>query len=139
MRQPHRLASLILLLGLALVSCGPKTGIAIPPGTESPVQFKRILDHLKLDRPLFLAAPPDGTDRLFIVEQNGRVTWVQNDEPSPEPHLALDIGKTIESTTREEGLLGLAFHPNFKTNHQFFLCFSRHHPRRDVVARFTMD
>ncbi len=95
--------------------------------------------NLRFRRPLYLGAPPDGTNRIFVLEQDGRVLWFQNDPNVREVHEALDLRDKVYRRHNEEGLLGLAFHPHFKTNRTLFLHYSANNPRRGVVARFQMD
>jgi glucose/arabinose dehydrogenase len=98
---------------------------------------------LKFERCVAIAHPRDGTDRLFILEQPGRVRWFENDPRVKEDHVALDIVDKVLSRGNEEGLLGIAFHPRVKSNHFVFLQYSapKSDPnlRHNVVARFTMD
>ncbi len=69
------------------------------------------------DRPVWVGSPPDG-DRIFVVEQHvGRIMVIGSDTPFltlPEP----------VSTGNEQGLLGLAFHPEFATNGRYFVNFT---------------
>ncbi len=130
----------ILAACLTLLSCA-KPPILVDPvaAAASPVRVERVFASLHFDMPLFLTSPPDGTDRLFVLEQAGRLLWFDNRDDTAEAHVAADLRKLIKSGAREEGLLGLAFHPQFKTNHYVFLYFTRDHPYRNVVARYTMD
>ncbi len=68
---------------------------------------------------------PKGDDRLFVLEQFGRVRIIQNGEMLAEPFL--DIRNrlpTLFSDFDERGLLGITFHPNFKNNGRFFIAYS---------------
>lgn len=104
--------------------------------------------NLKFERPLYLAAPPDGTDRLFVVEQAGRVSIFPNrpDVRRDEVQLALDI--RVRRKGNEEGMLGLAFHPDFYNNGHVFLHYSmgqrvdqpdKGKSQRGIISRFTMN
>jgi glucose/arabinose dehydrogenase len=95
--------------------------------------------RLSFENPLFLAAPPAGPDRLFVVEQAGRVLWFENRADAGQVREALDIRKKVRTVHNEEGLLGLAFHPEFKDNGFVFLQYSAGEPRRNVISRFAMD
>jgi glucose/arabinose dehydrogenase len=110
--------------------------------------FEVAFDQLKFERCVAIAYPPDGTDRLFIVEQPGRVKWFENRQDAAEATLALDLSSKVLSSGNEEGMLGIAFHPKFKSNHQVFLQYSfpklgpqrkRDPNTRNIVARFEMD
>ena len=75
-----------------------------------------------LDAPVFVTSPKDGTGRLFIVEQGGRVRVIKNGILLATPFL--DISDKL-ATGGERGLLVLAFHPNYRTNGRFYVYFTR--------------
>jgi hypothetical protein len=74
-------------------------------------------------RPLLVTAAPGDPDRLFVVEQDGRIRLLKNGLPSAAPFL--DIASLTRSPANnggsEEGLLGLAFHPDYAVNGRFFV------------------
>lgn len=74
-----------------------------------------------LSSPVFVSAPGDGTGRLFVVEQPGRIRVVKDGELLDTPFL--DIMGRVESGG-EKGLLGLAFHPNFSENGYFYVNYT---------------
>jgi len=86
-----------------------------------------------LDSPVDIQFPPDGTQRMFVVEQPGRIRILSNGEAAAE--VFLDITDRVESRGNEQGLLGLAFHPQFATNGRLFVNYTdrSHH---DVIASF---
>jgi len=65
-----------------------------------------------LTKPLFLTSAPGDSSRLFIVDQDGRIRIVRNDTLLATPFL--DLSGHVSSGS-EQGLLGLAFHPNYRT------------------------
>ena len=72
--------------------------------------------------PVFMTSAHDGSGRLFVAEQGGRVKVISRDGtvlPTP----LLDISARVSKGT-EQGLLGLAFHPNFRTNGKFYVDFT---------------
>ena len=71
--------------------------------------------------PLAFAAPPDGSGRLFIGTKEGRI-WVL-DGTSVRPDPLLDI-RTLVSTGGEQGLLGVAVHPDFPTDPRVFVDYT---------------
>ncbi len=75
-----------------------------------------------LQSPLLLTHAGDGSGRLFVVEQVGRIRILKSGALAPQPFL--DISSRIESGG-EKGLLGLAFHPDFSTNRRFFVNYTR--------------
>ena len=74
-----------------------------------------------LDSPLGVSHAGDGSDRLFIVEQTGAIRIVRDGELLDEPFL--DVSEAIVSGG-EQGLLGLAFHPDFARNGRFFIDYT---------------
>ncbi|PYI88372.1 MAG: hypothetical protein DME26_03710 [Verrucomicrobia bacterium] len=76
--------------------------------------------------PLAIVSPPGETNRLFIVEQRGRIAVITN-LASPNRTVFLDISSRVVGgvPTDERGLLGLAFHPSYATNGYFFVYYTR--------------
>jgi glucose/arabinose dehydrogenase len=74
-----------------------------------------------LSNPLFVGHAGDGSGRLFIVERGGTIRVMQQ---GASPTLFLDIRTKVFSNGGEQGLLGLAFHPNYATNHRFFVYYT---------------
>ncbi|MSQ11778.1 MAG: glucose sorbosone dehydrogenase [Dehalococcoidia bacterium] len=90
-------------------------------------------------RPLFLTYPPDESDRAVVVNQDGQVFIVPNATEAQDVHLFLDISDRVSQDGSEEGLLGLAFHPDYTVNGMFYVNYSAADPRRSVVSRFTLS
>jgi len=76
-----------------------------------------------------------GDDRLFVVEQDGIIKIV-NSDGTVETTNFLDIDNIVGSTGNEQGLLGLAFHPNFATNGYFFVNYTNN-SGDTVISRFS--
>jgi len=81
---------------------------------------------------------PDGTDRIAVVDRRGTIDVFANDRQTKARTRILDI-KAKVSTAGEGGLLSVAFHPQFKTNRQLFVNYTRPSPFTTVVSRFTLD
>ena len=109
--------------------------------SASPVQIESVfaLDPViteGLSKPVFLTHAGDGTGRLFVVEQNGRIVILANGHLLSTPFL--DIQSRL-STGGERGLLGLAFHPNYKDNGRYFLNYTRKNDGATVVAQYQVS
>ena len=77
-----------------------------------------------------------GDERLFVVEQKGKI-WILDANGNKLPTPFLDIGSML-STFGEQGLLGLAFHPDYLNNGYFYVNFTR--PDGDSrVSRFSVS
>lgn len=101
------------------------------------VFLNRILKDVSFSRPLDLQNAGDGSNRIFIVEQGGKI-WAVKPEESSDKSLFLDISDRI-SDGQEQGLLGLAFHPNFKQNGFFYVNYTEKGSASTVIARFTAN
>ena len=75
-----------------------------------------------LNSPIGIASANDGSGRLFILEQAGVIRILQNGQILPTPFL--DIRNQVGSQSNEQGLLGLAFHPNYTQNGSFFIDYT---------------
>ena len=87
-----------------------------------------------LDRPVDLQA--DGSGRLFAIEKAGRIRIIQDGQLSPQPFL--DITDRVGSGGSEQGLLGLAFHPQYSQNGRFFVNYTDKNGDT-VIARFQVS
>lgn len=74
--------------------------------------------------------------RLFVVEQDGRIRIIRNNTLVVTPFL--DINSIVGSSGNEQGLLGLAFHPNYKTNGLLYVNYTNN-SGNTVIARYTVD
>ena len=75
-----------------------------------------------LSKPVLVTNAGDGSNRLFIVEQTGKIRIVDGGVLLAQPFI--DLSGEI-STGGERGLLGLAFHPSYATNGRFYVDFTR--------------
>ena len=87
-------------------------------------------------RPIQATHAGDGSHRLFVVEQIGRIRVIKNGEVLPAPFL--DISHLI-SCCAERGLLGLAFHPDYEDNGYFYVNYTRKKDGATVIARYSVS
>ncbi|MBV7270232.1 PQQ-dependent sugar dehydrogenase [Winogradskyella luteola] len=78
-----------------------------------------------------------GDDRLFVAEQDGLIKII-NSDGTVESTPFLNIDPRVRSVGNEQGLLGLAFHPDYDTNGHFFVNYINL-SGDTVVSRFTRD
>src|SRR5437588_7895994 len=76
-----------------------------------------------LTQPLFVTAPPGDTGRLFIVQQNGEIRILNLATGTLNSTAFLTL-TGLTDTGGEQGLLGMAFDPNYATNEKFYLNFT---------------
>jgi len=94
-----------------------------------------------LNRPLYVVNSDDGSDHLFLVEQSGKIWIIENDTKLDEPFLnvsTLITQSALSSSYTEQGLLGLAFHPDYENNGVFFINYTDL-GGGTVVARYTVS
>jgi glucose/arabinose dehydrogenase len=87
-------------------------------------------------RPVDIQHAGDGSGRLFVVEQAGRILILKNGRTLPTPFL--NIIDEVGSSGNEQGLLGLAFHPRYAENGLFFVNYTDH-SGNTVIARFHVS
>jgi len=105
--------------------------------TTSQLELVPIADNFS--EPLDLQSPDDNTGRLFAVEQGGLIEIIPPSGPVPGTPF-LDISGKLIGCSGEEGLLGLAFHPKYKTNRRFFVNYTRNcagGTLQTVIAEYT--
>jgi glucose/arabinose dehydrogenase len=104
-----------------LAGCSGGTSNGMPPPPPPTLQVELISVASGLTNPLDIQQAGDGSGRLFVVEQGGRIQIIQNGSVLGTPYL--DISNLIVSGG-ETGLLGLAFHPSFSTNGCFYVNYT---------------
>ena len=95
------------------------------------------LGSLTFTAPVAIVPAPGDTNRLFIVEQIGRIVVITN-LASPTRTVFMDISGRV-NFSGEQGLLGLAFHPGYLTNRYFFVFYVTPGARRDQLSRFEIS
>ena len=97
--------------------------------------------HLEFEHPVWVGHPGDGTDRLFVAERRGMLWEFKNNAKVKRARKSLDISKRVMTDHIEEGVLGLAFHPDVRKNRRIFLSYIAKHldGRKQVVSQFTMN
>ena len=149
------LRPVLLLALLPLVGCGsadqaarsepPPTTTADPAGGSSAVDEAasedpdaagaqargvRLVLIGRFDQPLYVTSPPGDTRRQFVVEQGGRIFVIRGGRRLAQPFL--DIRSQVLSGG-EQGLLSLAFAPDFATSRRFYVYFTGRDGRQNVV------
>lgn len=99
-------------------------------------ELKEAFPNLKFDHPVEFIAAPDGSNKIFIVEQGGKIKVIENEPGVKEARVFLDIEQKVESGG-EKGLLGLAFHPNFKENGYFYVNYTGGEKLTTYISRYS--
>ena len=128
-----------LILLVSFVTCDGNGGANEPTPPDEPPSngspgLREIADGL--DFPVHLATPP-GDDRLFVVEKAGTIRVIRDGQVLATPFL--DIHEQVSGGS-EQGLLSIAFHPDYATNGRFFVDYTdRNGDTRIVEFRTSAD
>lgn len=93
-------------------------------------------------RPMFLTHAGDGSHRNFVAIQQGTIHVFPNDPKARQTKVFLDIQKKVfySDKENEQGLLGLAFHPDYKKTGEFFVYYSpRESKLTNTISRFRVS
>jgi len=125
----------ILFSILLIAGCKSKVSwIDQKPESEF-VKSAEAFPALTFSSPVDIQNAGDGSNRLFVVEQAGVIKVFKNDSAIATSTVFLDIQQKVTSGG-ERGLLGLAFHPDFKTNGFFYVNYTQGNPLKTVIARY---
>lgn len=131
-RSLQRLFSLALIL-----FSGPILAAPCQSSSRSIPDIKLQVIAKNIDKPTAITHAGDGSGRLFVLEQEGRIRVIINKKLQPRPFL--DIRDQVASGG-EKGLLGIAFHPQFKTNRLFYLNYTSKRPALSTtVAEYRVN
>lgn len=121
---PPKISWLVLLAVLPGVAHAEHAEYSIRPGFTEQV----IADSL--DSPVSMAIAPDG--RIFVCEQGGRLRVIKRGVLLVKPFVTVPTAAEVE-----EGLLGVAFDPQFTRNHAVYVCYTAIAPtRHNRIVRF---
>jgi quinoprotein glucose dehydrogenase len=149
MDSKMRAMSLLLSLTVPLAAIRAESPATIdlsnPPASlnTSPLEVEvvELVPDLRIERPVVITHPGDGTDRIVIGSQYGQIYCVPNTNTPVEPHLVVDLSDRVQydDQQNEEGMLGIAFHPQVKQNRQVFVYYTtRAAEHTSIISRFTI-
>jgi glucose/arabinose dehydrogenase/mono/diheme cytochrome c family protein len=130
---PRTLTAAVIALIIPLagaVSAQPLTRVAatslrlpaVPPASN--YSTERVFASLAISQPIALVTPPGETNRLFVVEKTGRILVLNSLATTPTRSVFLDLTALVGSSAGEQGLLSLAFHPDYARNGFFYVWFT---------------
>lgn len=110
---------------------------SITPPAQVRVTLTEAYPDLTFDQPLEYRVAGDGSNRVFVVEKPGRILVFPNDSEVENAEVFLDVTSLVDSNASEKGLLGLAFHPDYKNNGFFYINYTDRNST--VIARYQRD
>ena len=134
----------VILASFALAVPAPQDK---PATTEAPktdpipkLRFERILPDLPLVRPVQAIQRPGDDANLYILEQPGRILVADpSKRDTKEAAVFLDIRERVNDGGNEEGLLSIAFHPDFPRKRELYCYYTASKPRRSILSRFKVS
>ncbi|MBX3414131.1 MAG: PQQ-dependent sugar dehydrogenase [Pirellulales bacterium] len=93
-------------------------------------------------RPILLTNAGDGSGRIFVPTQHGVLHILDQGAKTKDTKVFLDMSSKVsyDDKTNEEGFLGLAFHPKFKENGEFFVYYTNKAKKhQNVISRFRVS
>jgi quinoprotein glucose dehydrogenase len=115
------------------------------------IKLQPVFPRLTDERPVWMSEAPDGSGRLFVVYQTGKILVVKkgSDGGDAKEFFNIESRDPKAGGENECGLLSIAFHPGFKTNHLFYVYYNQknpagqhtqpqNYPIRSVVSEFSV-
>jgi len=113
------------------------------------IGMQPVFPNLKIERPVWMSEAPDGSGRLFVVGQAGKILVVKKGADGSDAKEFLNIEDRHPYFENEDGLLSIAFHPGFKTNGLFYIYYNQKNnpdqhsrplnfPFRSVISEFKV-
>ena len=122
------------------------TSLRLPANpTAASYTTERVFPGLSISQPVSIVTAPGETNRLFVVEKTGRILVIDNLGTTPTRGVFLDLTTVIGDSGGEQGLLALAFHPDYARNGYFYAWFtlstttSAGSGQHDRLARFRVS
>jgi glucose/arabinose dehydrogenase len=138
--QTVRALGLMVVAGALAVACGGSGSSAGAQDVAASNNADAAANGVKLVRvatfrsPTYLTGAPGDTHRLFVLEKAGRIMVVVNGHRRARPFL--DITPLVQSSSTEQGLLGLAFAPDYQKSGRFYVAYTI--ANNDVrIAQYT--
>jgi glucose/arabinose dehydrogenase len=119
--------------GITLPTPTSAPAVTVLPPDQVRVRLEPVYSGFQL--PVFLTHAGDGSGRSFVVEKTGRIWVIEGGEVQPTPFL--DVSGKITTGGNEQGLLGMAFAPDFAESGHFFINYTDRQGTT-VVERYTV-
>ena len=136
-RIVHHARIVLLIVGVVALAGLLACDSELPPPTTN-ILVERVFPDLSFQEMTNLVQPDDTSGLIFITEQRGIIYSFSAGSPQ-QADIFLDITDRVNRGGNEEGLLGLAFGPDYQENGYFYIYYSAADPSRSVLSRFNLD
>jgi glucose/arabinose dehydrogenase len=109
-------------------------GLTVTP-LHPPPSLQLVTVATGLSQPVFLTSAPGDPSRLFVVEKTGRIRIIRNGALEARPFL--DLSDSVAGSS-EQGLLGMAFDPQYGSTGRFYVSYTSVHNGMSVLARYRV-
>jgi glucose/arabinose dehydrogenase len=123
--SPRRRFVLLVIAQLAVVFASP---------APAAVTWNKVYSGFA--SPIEITNAHDGGQRLFVVQQTGKILIIKGGVVLAAPFIDLGGASGVTAGSGEQGLLGIAFHPRYSTNRQFYVNYTRKSDGATVIARY---
>ena len=140
------------ILSIALLAVAVPVFAQTLPAVKLNQVFPKLSDNDSLQdkRPVWMSEAPDGSGRMFIVYQPGIILVLKKGSDGGDAKEFFNIEDRHPSMDNECGLLSMAFHPGFTTNHLFYVYYNQknpadqntkpqNYPLRSVISEFKVS
>jgi glucose/arabinose dehydrogenase len=114
------------------------------------IELQPVFPKLQVERPMWISEAPDGSGRLFVVYQPGKILIVKKGSDGGDAKEFLNIEDRHPYFDNEDGLMSIAFHPGFTTNGLFYIYYNQknpadqhsqpqNYPFRSVISEFKVS
>ncbi len=131
-------ARLVLVMVGVVALAGSLACDSGPTPTPGGIQVERVFPDLSFQEMTNLVQPDNTSDLIFVTEQRG-IIYAFSGNNAQQADTFLDITDRVNRGGNEEGLLGLAFDPDYEENGYFYVYYSAENPRRSVISRFNVQ
>jgi len=140
-KRDFKIGDLFALAAAAVTDPSPSLKVA---ETDSGIEVAKTFTNLRIRRPILLTNAGDGSNRLFVPSQLGTIHVFPNDPAVEEAKVFMDLSSRVvyEDKENEKGFLGMAFHPRYKENGEFFVYYTptdARKPHTVAVSRFRVS
>ncbi len=130
---------ILITVGFVIIASGSITAWLLmrnPPIYE--YTTAKAFPNLSFVNPVGIYDANDNTNRLFVVQQNGDIQVFENDPDVDSFTTFLDYSSEV-TAAGEQGLLGLAFHPNYLSNGYFYVYYIDENNKDSVISRLSVN
>ncbi len=113
-------------------------GSAVSGQVQGDYIVQAVFPQLTFNQPVGILSAEDASGRLFVIEQPGTIRVFQNSANSPSSTVFLNISDRV-LFSGEQGLLGLAFNPDYAQNGFFYVDYVAANPTRTIIARYSVS